>query len=251
MEFRKPRSTTCLRTTKPPKKSLWISPVPKVKNLKLLKTNSKNTKGHLQTRCQLKSNWQRLSDCRKVSNKKYSKLNCNARTSNGGKRFWSKVSSTWLRTQRLSTPKAFNVNKTKRKTRNSSWLWTRNYFVDSTRKVNSMKILGPSFLKTLIVSLPFKLLSKNSSIQQWTRPIVSRMTTFETQFVVYVKHFSLKKASIWQMIILQAGQTIPDPNIFCDPQHLGENFTVWATQRTVFYPNFFCEPQHFGGNFTV
>ena len=41
------------------------------------------------------------------------------------------------------------------------------------------------------------------------------------------------------MIILQAGQTIPDPNIFCDPQHFGENFTVWATQRTVFHPNFF------------
>ena len=53
------------------------------------------------------------------------------------------------------------------------------------------------------------------------------------------------------MIILQAGQTIPDPNIFCDPQHFGENFTVWATQRTVFYPNFFCDPQHFGGNCTV
>ncbi len=26
------------------------------------------------------------------------------------------------------------------------------------------------------------------------------------------------------MIILQAGQTIPDPNIFCDPRHFGENF---------------------------
>ena len=49
------------------------------------------------------------------------------------------------------------------------------------------------------------------------------------------------------MIILQAGQTIPDPNIFCDPQHFGGNFTVWATQRTVFYPNFFCDPQQFGG----
>ena len=49
------------------------------------------------------------------------------------------------------------------------------------------------------------------------------------------------------MIILQAGQTIPDPNIFCDPQHFVGNFTVLATQRTVFYPNFFCDPQHFGG----
>ena len=53
------------------------------------------------------------------------------------------------------------------------------------------------------------------------------------------------------MIILQAGQTIPDPNIFCDPQHFVGNFTVWATQRTVFYPNFFCDPQHLGENFTV
>ena len=53
------------------------------------------------------------------------------------------------------------------------------------------------------------------------------------------------------MIILQAGQTIPDPNIFCDPQHFVGNFTVLATQRTVFYPNFFCDPQHFGGNCTV
>ena len=42
-----------------------------------------------------------------------------------------------------------------------------------------------------------------------------------------------------------------DPNIFVIPNILGEIFTVWATQRTVFYPNFFCEPQHFGENFTV
>ena len=66
---------------------MWVSPVTKVKSPKLPKTNSKNIKEYLQTRYQLKVNWQRLSSCRNLSNKKWSKLNSNVKASNGGKKF--------------------------------------------------------------------------------------------------------------------------------------------------------------------
>ena len=70
-----------------PKKSLSVSPVPKTKSPKLPKTYSKNIKEYLQTRFQLKRNWQRLSNCRNLSNKKCNKLNSNVKASNGGKKF--------------------------------------------------------------------------------------------------------------------------------------------------------------------
>ena len=60
----------------------------------------------------------------------------------------------------------------------------------------------------------------------------------------YVKHFSLKKASIWQMIILQAGQTIPDPKI------LWEILQCGLHREPCFIPTFLWS-QNFGGFITI
>ena len=64
--------------------------------------------------------------------------------------------------------------------------------------------------------------------------------------------FYLKKASIWQMIILQAGQTIPDPNNFCDPRHFGENFySVGYTENRVLSQLFLWTPTFRGKLYSV
>jgi len=59
-----------------------------------------------------------------------------------------------------------------------------------------MKTLRKSFLKTLLVSLSLRILVSKSSNQQCGRQIASRSYLSETQFVVHVKHVSLKKLFI-------------------------------------------------------